>query len=47
MGRTDAEAPILWPLDVNTCLSEKDPEAGKDCGQKKRAMEDEMIGWHH
>ena len=47
LGRTDAEAPILWPLDVNTCLSEKDPEAGKDCGQKKRATEDEMIGWHH
>ena len=25
----------------------KDPDAGKDCGQEKRAIEDEMVGWHH
>ena len=32
IGRTDAkaEAPILWPLDVNYLLIEKDPDAGKD-----------------
>ena len=31
-GRTDAEAeaPILWPPDVNSQLIGKDPEAGKD-----------------
>ena len=25
----------------------KDPDAGKDRRQKKRAAEDEMVGWHH
>ena len=29
IGRTDAEALILWPLDGNSCLIEKDPYAGK------------------
>ena len=31
-GRTDteAEAPILWPFDVNSWLMGKDPDAGKD-----------------
>ena len=30
--RTDAEdeAPILWPSDVKSCLTGKDPDAGKD-----------------
>ena len=49
-GRTDAEAeaPILWPPHVNSWLIGKDPDAGKDCGQKeKRTTEDEMVGWHH
>ena len=30
IGRTDAEAPILWPPDVKSRLIEKDPDAGKD-----------------
>ena len=30
IGRTDAEAPILWPPDVKSQLIEKDPDAGKD-----------------
>ena len=32
IGRTDAEteAPILWPHDVKSQLTGKDPEAGKD-----------------
>ena len=30
IGRTDAEAPILWPSDVKTQLIGKDPDAGKD-----------------
>ena len=29
-GRTDAEAPILWPPDAKSQLTEKDPDAGKD-----------------
>ena len=47
IGRTDAEAeaPILWPLDVKNSLIGKDPDAGKDCRQEKGITEDEMIGW--
>ena len=30
IGRTDAEAPVLWSPDVNSLLIEKDPNAGKD-----------------
>ena len=50
VGRTDAEAETLvfWSLDANSWLIGKDPDAGKDWGQKeKRASEDEMAGWHH
>ena len=49
IGRTDAEGagPILWPLDGNSGLIGKDPDAGKDKRQKKRAAEDEMVGWRH
>ena len=28
-------------------LTGKDPDAGKDWGQKKEAIEDEMVGKHH
>jgi len=28
--RTGAEAPILWPPDMKSRLTEKDPDAGKD-----------------
>ena len=47
-GRTDveAEAPMLWPLDVKSLLIGKDRDAGKDWGQKKGMTEDEMVGWH-
>ena len=42
---TKAEAPILWPPDVNSHLTGKDPDAGKDRGQEgKRATKDEMLG---
>ena len=45
---TKAEAPILWPPDEKSRLTAKDPDPGKDWGQKeKRATEDEMVGWHH
>ena len=30
IGRTDAEAPILWTTDVKNWLIWKDPDAGKD-----------------
>ena len=50
IGRTDAEvdAPILWPPDVKSRLSGKDPDAGKDWRQEEKGTtEDEMVGWHH
>ena len=30
MGRTDAEASILWPPDAKSQLIGKDPDAGQD-----------------
>ena len=30
IGRTDAEAPILWPLDAKNGLIRKDSDVGKD-----------------
>ena len=49
IGRTDAEAeaPILWPPDVKSCLTGKDFNAGKDWRQEKGTTEDETVGWHH
>ena len=50
IGRTDVEAetPILWPPDVKSWLTGKDPDAGKDRGQEEKGTtEDEMAGWHH
>ena len=47
IGRTDAEAPILWPPDAKSWLSWKDPDAGKDSGQEKGTTEDEMVAWYH
>ena len=47
-GRTDAKAPILWPLDVKSQLIGKDPDARKGWGQEEKgATEGEMVGWHH
>ena len=46
IGRTDAEAeaPILWPPDAKKWLIWKDPDAGKDWGQKEKwTTEDEMV----
>ena len=48
--RTDveAEAPIIWPLEVKSWLIWKDPDAGKDWRQEEKGMtEDEMVGLHH
>ena len=47
IGRSDAEAPIIWPPDVKSQLIGKDSDAGKGWRQKeKRATEDKMVWWH-
>ena len=40
IGRTDAEAeaPILWPPDVNSQLIWKDPDTGKDWWQEEKGI---------
>ena len=47
IGRTDAEAPVLWLPDGKNWLTGKDPDAGKDWRQEKGMTEDGMVGWHH
>ena len=48
IGRTNAEALILWPPDENSRLTVKDPDAGKGWKQEKKGVtDDEMVGWHH
>ena len=45
IGRTDAEAPILWLPDVKSRFIRKDPDAGKDRRQKEKGTtEEEMAG---
>ena len=41
IGRTDAEAPTLWPPDVKSRLTGKYPDAGKVGGQEEKDR-----GWH-
>ena len=44
IGRTDAEALILWPPDVKSRLTGKDLDAEKDWRQKDKGMvEDKMV----
>ena len=48
MGKTHAEAPILWPHDAKSWLIGKDSDAGKVWRQQETEMtEDDMVGWHH
>ena len=49
IGKTDvdAETPIIWPPDAKNWLNWIDPDAGKDWGQEKETIQDEMVGWHH
>ena len=48
IGRTDAEAPVLWPADVKSWLTGKDPDTGKDWRwEEKGKTDDDMVGWHH
>ena len=47
-GRTEAEAPILWPPDAKSRLIGKAPDGGKDWGQEERGKaEEETAGWRH
>ena len=43
--RTDAEAeaPILWLPDAKNWLIGKDPDDGKDWGEKQGVAEDQMV----
>ena len=46
IGRIDAEAeaPMLWPPDLKSWLTGKDPDAGKDWKQKEKgAAENEVV----
>ena len=44
IGRTDAEAWILWPPDARRQLIEKDPDAEKDWRQEEKGTtKDEMV----
>ena len=44
IGRTDAEAAILWPPDVKNWLIGKDLDAGKNWKQEEKGTrEDEMV----
>ena len=39
---------FLWPPDVKSQLTGKDPDAGKDWGEEEKGpTEDEIVGWHH
>ena len=39
IGRTDAEAPVLWPPDAKSRLIGKDSDAGKNWRQKRRGQQ--------
>ena len=41
IGRTDAEAPIIWPSDAQNWLIGKDPDAG----ERSKAGEGDDRGW--
>ena len=44
----EPEAWVFWPLDEQSWLAGKNPDAGKDWRQKEKGMtEDEMAGMHH
>ena len=45
IGRTnaEAEAPTLWPPDVKSRLTEKDPDAGNWRQKENGTAEDEMV----
>ena len=47
IGRTDAEAPMLWLHNVKSQFTGKDPDSGKGWGQETGTREDEMVWLHH
>ena len=48
IGRTNAEASILWSPDRKSQFIGKDTDAGKDWGQEENgATVDDTVGWHH
>ena len=50
IGKNDVEAEtsVLWSHHAKSWLILKDPDAGKDWGQKEKGTtEDEMVGWYH
>ena len=46
-GRTDAEAPILWPPHAKNQLIGKDLDWARLRAGKEGVTEDEMVGRHH
>ena len=49
-GKNDAkaEAPVLCPPHVKSCVFGKDSDAVRYWGQEEKwTTEDEMAGWHH
>ena len=44
IGRTgaEAEAPVLWPPDVKSWLTGKDPDTGRDWGQEEKGTAERM-----
>ena len=45
IGKTDAEAPILWPPDAKSLLIRKDPDAGKDWRQGEKGTTEDEMAW--
>ena len=45
IGRTDAEAPILWPNDAKNRLTGKNPDAGKDWRWEEKETDRGWNGW--
>ena len=39
IGKTEAEAPIVWPPDAKNWLVRKDPDAGKDWRQEEKGWQ--------
>ena len=43
-GKTNAEAPVLWPPDVNNWFIWKDPDSGTDWRQEEKGTtENKMV----
>ena len=39
----EAEAPVLWPLAVNSQLIEKNPDAGENWGQEEKGVAEDKV----